>query len=135
MGRNLFTSIGCTSCHSGTVFSGGNFDTGVETLEDTLLLAGGTPTADTGNGGGAFQAPPLFGLRKDQFFHTGLLGNNSVAAPGQTLLFTNLRDAVSFYVTAAFAGSPEGPSFSAVQAMTAANIEDIAHFLEAISSP
>ena len=66
---------------------------------------------------------------------TGLLGNNTVAISGETLRFTNLRQAVAFYVSPEFAGSPEGllPIFAAILVLTPADLDDIAHFLEKIS--
>ena len=108
-----------------------NLNTGVEALEGTL--ANRTPTTDLGDGLGQFQIPTLFGLRKQRFFHTGLLGNNTVVIAGESQRFANLRQAVGFYISSAFAGSPEGPNFPAIRALTAANLDDIAHFLEKIS--
>src|SRR5262249_22985616 len=35
-GKNLFLSLGCTSCHVSKVFSGSNFNTGVESQENVL---------------------------------------------------------------------------------------------------
>src|SRR5262249_41207791 len=84
-GRNLFSSVGCTVCHAGTVLSGGNLNVNTNVEGESI-----SPTEDTGlNGSGAFNTPQLFGLRKRQFFHIGLRGNT-----GDQL--TNLRDAVSF---------------------------------------
>jgi cytochrome c peroxidase len=145
-GRDLFETVGCTACHLGPVGTGGsvNLDTGVEALEHALTLPHTpTPTLDTGDGAGQFQIPQLFGLRKNQFFHTGLLGNKTVALSLQTLQFTNLRDAVSFYVTDQFLGSPGGletelafpGTLASLANMSPADIDDIAHFLEAISNP
>ena len=132
-GRDLFLTVGCTTCHTGTVLSGAvtNVNTGIEALEGTL--ANRTPTVDIGDGLGLFQIPQLFGLRKQHFFHTGLVGNNTVVIAGETPRFANLRQAVGFYVSASFAGSPEGQFFPAILALTAANLDDIAHFLEKIS--
>jgi mono/diheme cytochrome c family protein len=137
-GRNLFLVVGCTSCHLGTVFSGGsaNLNTGVEALERTL--PNHTPTIDTGkSASGQFQIPQLFGLRKAQFFHSGTRGNKT-DANGAPLPLENLKDAVSFYVTDAFTQSPEFALLTpAVQAslagMTQANIDDLAQFLLKIS--
>ena len=128
-GRNLFSSKGCTSCHGGTVLGGGNRNTGVEDLvhPDPLLL---NPTVDTGSGG-QFQTFPLFGLRKPALFHNNAIGNNTTPLPGETLRFTNLRDAVAFYVSPEFKASNTGGQ---VSAMTEAEIQDIAAFLEAISN-
>jgi len=103
----------------------------VKSLEGTL--ANRTPTIDIGDGLGQFQIPSLFGLRKQHFFHTGLLGNNATSIAGKTQRFANLRQAVGFYVSAAFAGSPESGSFPAIRALSAANLDDLAHFLERIS--
>jgi hypothetical protein len=111
-------------------------NTGVEAFEHLITHANATPTVDTGDGNGQFQVPQIFGLRKSHFFHSGVLGNNTVAIAGQTLRFTNLRDAVSFYVTPAFAESPGGLAVpGSLASMSPTDIDDIAHFLEAISNP
>jgi hypothetical protein len=53
--------------------------------------------------------------------------------PGETPGFANLRQAVAFYVSAEFGGSPEGAFFPALQVLTDTDLDDIAHFLERIS--
>jgi cytochrome c peroxidase len=135
-GKNLVLSIGCTSCHTSKVFSGGNFNTGVETQEDVLppgMMS--TPTTDTSfEHSGTFNAPQLFGLRKKQFFHTGVRGNKSPAELAADPL-ANLKDAVDFYRSASFANSPEGPSFPGFATLTDQQVSDIAAFLKAISGP
>ncbi len=108
-GRDLFLSKGCTSCHVGTVFSGGNRNTDVEQLISFGLVG------DNGDGSGRFQTPGLFGLRKRAFFH-----NNAVVG---------LRNAVAFYVSTAFKDSPTGGQ---VADMSETEIDDITAFLEAI---
>jgi len=115
-GRDLFFSVGCTSCHrrqSNRVFSGGNRDTGVEEF-DKANSAPPTPTTDLGIGG-RFQTPGLFGLRKAAFFH-----NNAVVG---------LQAAVAFYISTEFKESPTGGQ---VGFMSAADIQKITAFLEAI---
>src|SRR5262249_21007258 len=103
-----------------------------------------TPTTDDGDGLGQFQIPQLFGLRKNHFFHNGVLGNNvDSPLPGKTQLFMNLRAAVAFYTSPEFAASPEGQKllpdqsrmFQGLFNMTQAQIDDVASFLEAISKP
>ncbi len=131
-GRNLFSFVGCTSCHSRsqTALSGGNRATGVEDLP----INAGLPTRDIGAGTVAdpsFQTPGVFGLRKTAFFHNNAVGNNTTPLPGKTLQFTNLRDAVAFYVSAEFKASPTGGQ---VGPMTEAEIQDIAAYLVAISA-
>lgn len=135
-GRDLFETVGCTLCHLAPAGAGGtlNLNTGVEALEHDAAHFNPTPTIDTGDGSGQFQVPQIFGLRKNHFFHTGLLGNQPAAISGQTLRFTNLRDAVNFYTTPAFATSPGGVAFP-VTTLSPADVEDLAHFLEAISNP
>lgn len=116
-GRDLVQSVGCTFCHRGKVFSGGNFNTGVETLE-LPPHPDPTPTIDLGTGSGAFQTPQLFGLRKPAFFHT-----NAVVG---------LRNAVAFYDGPEFNSSPNG---GRVRDLTETEIDDITAFLQAISRP
>lgn len=137
-GRDLFETIGCTTCHLAPVGAGGvvNVDTGMEAFEhDATVHKNPTPTVDAGDGLRQFQVPQVFGLRKAQFFHSGAIGNHSVAIPGETLRFTNLRDAVAFYTTPSFAGSPGAVIAPGVVTLTAADVSDIAHFLEVISKP
>ena len=129
-GRNLLSSVGCTRCHrrSQTAFSGGNLNTGVE----SLITFG---TGDTGDGSGRFQTPGLFGLRKAAFFHNNAVGNNTTPLAMETLQFTNLRDAVAFYATTDFTESPTGGqvTFDADEATKNQQIDDITRFLVAIS--
>jgi cytochrome c peroxidase len=132
-GRELFRSVGCSTCHKGkgnSVLNGNLLDTGVESLEDEPSDPPSTPTVDNGNGSGEFLTPQLFGLRKQHFFHTGRIGNNTVQIEGKSLRFTNLLDAVDFYRSDAFNDSPTNGS---VVDFTDAEAEDIAAFLEAIS--
>lgn len=136
-GRIKFESVGCKSCHSGTVFSGGNFNTGVEAAEDNpaqnlnLIV---TPTADTGRlGDGTFNTPQLFGMRKAQFFHTGLKGNH-FDANGNPLLFDNIREAIEFYQSSEFL--TRHPTFApAFGALSSGDLDDMTAFLVAISAP
>lgn len=140
-GRDLFLSTGsCVTCHLGTVLSGGvvNLNTGIEAFEHDPAHANATPTTDTGDGSGLFQIPQLFGLRNDHFFHAGSLGNSTVGSPGSTeRRFANLRAAVSFYVSPAFAASPEGQTgnFASILALSPTQLDDIARFLVTISNP
>ena len=130
-GRDVFLRVGCASCHDRTgVFDGGNRDTGVESLEASNPLSFSTPTTDLGNGNGAFQTPQLFGMKKQHFFHAGAIGNNVNQIDMETQRFSNLRDAVAFYVSDAFTNSPTGGQ---VRDMTEVEIREIAAFLEAIS--
>lgn len=149
-GRDLFFSIGCTSCHGGTVLSGGDFDIGVEDFEHTNNPLEKTPTFDDGSGSAPglpipsirpfppapFQTPQLFGLRKPHFFHTGIFGNNDneMTIPGETLRFTNLLHAVSFYNSTEFNASPGAKQFGQIQ-MSSTEMREIAAFLEVISNP
>ena len=110
-GRDLFLTKGCTLCHTGTVFSGGNFNTGVE-----QLISFG-PVGDDGDGFGRFQAPGLFGLRKAAFFH-----NNAGVG---------LRKAVAFYASTQFKASPTGADVPGI--MTEEEIDAITAFLAAIA--
>ena len=93
-GRENFLSVGCTACHTNAVFADGNFNTNVELAEKnnlslvTISPALRTPTTDTGfRNGKFFQAPQLFGLRKRQFFHSGVLGNQLDPVTGEFSLF------------------------------------------------
>ena len=118
-GRELFLSVGCTSCHSAngkTVFNGGFRNTGVESLE---VGFGSTPTVDNGNGVGQFLTPQLFGMRKQHFFHTGAVGT--------------LRDAVAFYNSNEFSIADGLGDDAGGLNMTDLEIDDITAFLEAIS--
>jgi hypothetical protein len=95
------------------------------------------PARDQGSGslpvGRVHLVSSRHGVLRRHFFHTGLLGNNTVVIPGETPRFANLRQAVAFYVSMAFADSPEGSFFPAILALTDADLDDIAHFLERIS--
>lgn len=136
-GRNNFVSIGCTTCHSNTVFAGGNFNTSVELAEENFETIPGTPTRDTGfRNGRSFQAPQLFGLRKRQFFHSGLLGNQFDAF-GSPDLFGSIRQAIDFYLGVEFAINDLSLSNKFIDAQTADPefFNDIAAFLVAISVP
>ena len=104
-------------------------------MED-LPINAGLPVRDPGAGSLAdpsFQTPGMFRLRKAAFFHNNAVGNNTAATAltGETVQFTNLRDAVAFYISDAFKESPTGGQ---VGPMTEAEIQDIAAFLEAISA-
>lgn len=120
-GRSLFNSVGCKRCHGGTVLSGGNLNTGVETLE--LDHPDPTPTEDLDINGNprAFQTPPLFALRKPFFFH-----NNAVEG---------LLAAVAFYDSLEFTGSPTGGqvTFDPDTIIKNQQIADIAAFLEGLA--
>ena len=116
-GQQTFNRVGCAQCHTSVVLSGRNFATGVEDLPSSMVL----PVRDRGAGTfarPAFQAPPLFGLRKPAFFH-----NNAVIG---------LRNAVAFYNSAEFAdaqGRPGGLRMSEQE------IDDITAFLDFLSAP
>jgi hypothetical protein len=127
------------------VYSGGNFNTGVEAAEKDDLMVGltgivtfpldqRTPTRDTGfRNGRSFQAPQLFALNKRQFFHSGLLGNQAAGPnPGETEHFMSILQAIKFYRSPEFAAN--NPAlFQTFQGLTENDMRDIAHFLVAIS--
>lgn len=115
-GQELFFGEGrCGAfCHVGPVLGNSRtFDTGVVDLpinkRDRLPL-------DTGDGGGGFDTPQLFGIaRTGPYFH-----DNSV---------NTLKEAVAFYTTSTFANAPDGLDIQ----LDNQQIEDIVAFLKAIS--
>ncbi len=130
-GRELLFSVGCTSCHGGPVFDGGNRATGVEDLAISKTL----PTRDIGAGSDffpQFRTPQLFGLRRPAVFHNNAVGDNTAPIEGKTLRFAKLRAAVAFYNSEEFADADNSPGGLN---MIEQEIDDIAAFLEAISVP
>ena len=135
-GRNVFFGIGkCVFCHGGTVLAtttvnllgqgigvNGRFDTGV--VRQPINGAGidNLPCEPSVGACGTreFSVPSLFNIRNHApFFHDG-----SAAT---------LRDAVNFYNSAQFAGSPGGRAVGGIIVVGQA-FEDLIAFLEGISA-
>jgi len=131
-GQALFFSADggkCSFCHSvpdrALAFPDANqpfggdppfFNTGVANLEINRIDQ--LPRGDIGR---EFNVPPLFGVSlTPPFFH-----DNSV---------TDLRDAVTFYQTGQFTGSPAGQQ-TGVIGLNAAEVDDIVAFLESLVEP
>jgi hypothetical protein len=122
----------CFACHSelsGVTNSNLNLNTGVENLPIPFRTATNMPkdggfgpapgTQDTGFGSTRFNVPPLFeAAMTPPFFH-----NNAIA---------NIEDAVAFYQTPQFLGSPA--TQFAVPQLTPQSIQNIAGFLRTLSA-
>ena len=124
-GRDLFFSVGCTSCHGGLALDGGLRNTFVETLEDELGVVMPTPTVDTGSSG-SFSTLGLVGgvLDKAGFFHSNA-EQTSIELDEIGTAFDPLRAAVDFYNTG-------GVSETGIS-MTPAEVDKITAFLKAIN--
>jgi cytochrome c peroxidase len=124
----------CNGCHRNAGARNGaginrNFNTGVETARiatlDTLAIPhdggfGVVPTSGGALGNGTFNTPPLVeAADTGPWFHTNGFG-------------PQIEDAIAFYTTAAFAGSPSGNGVAIP--LTALDIANIGRFLRVVNA-
>ncbi len=124
----------CNGCHRNAGARNGaginrNFNTGVETARilalDTLAIPhdggfGVAPDLGGALGNGSFNTPPLVeAADTGPWFHTNAFG-------------PQIEDAIAFYTTASFAGSPSGNGVAIP--LSAADIANIGRFLRVVNA-
>lgn len=136
-GRNLFTTNRCNVCHRNAganradaqmVLTNRNFSTGVESTRVAAVDSAGIPH-DGGFGQGS--GGPFTGALGDGKFNTPPLIEAADTGPFfHTNAFTTIEDAVRFYTTSAFSGSPSGnPNI----VLTSAQVDKIGRFLRVLN--
>ncbi|HEU4733452.1 MAG TPA: hypothetical protein VFT22_36415 [Kofleriaceae bacterium] len=148
-GRVKFLAVGCNGCHgnagANASFGGGgnrNFNTGVESARNAALAAfphdGGLNTQDPqpanpdgSFGNGTFNTPPLIeAVDTGPFFHTAV--TIAGAAAHNTEVATTIEEAIAFYDSPAFNGSPAGQIVPIH--LTATDIDNIGRFLRGLNA-
>jgi len=124
----FFGSAKCSKCHSGTVLAttdgsisgktgNANFNTGVDALPINTAVDL-LPTEDSGMR--EFNTPALFNVKNHSpFFHNGAVAT--------------VHQAVEFYSTSAFQNSPAATQVGGLTFTNAAEIDNIAAFLEGLT--